>query len=456
MSALLEVDPNRVEQGSVPEDLDRKLFGKQWNDSCPGDELALMEDIANQKLKINALWEDVDKKKRDISAVWSLVEERRQQLFALRARRAPVTRLPDDVLMMIFEVGAVEIGSREYSGSIQLLCPQVCRRWRAVACHSPYLWSRFQICHLRSLELAEHQAALHAPYRFGILVFFGCTVTLKRGTLLKRFSKFVAKFPDQISYWNTEIELTLDTFTVPARFFCFPSLSRLTLVIQEGSVQDVGQLLIGCPNLRYLAMTGGYFNRPSPIRAELKSLENLTMTDCGLDLLSQTVQLPLPSLRRLAVNRSYCVRELLPQLPNLVELSLSGSHTVQEAILCLQELPVKAAVMLPMLHTLSVEWLWEYRTDVARSKLLDFMIQRQSSPSPLQLLRMCPKLNEEDALIPAHTRFLQPSNISPIFQGAQVDVFFVRGITAGFSTGMEERIQRIMKMMMKVTKPIIA
>ncbi|KZO92914.1 hypothetical protein CALVIDRAFT_540591 [Calocera viscosa TUFC12733] len=95
----------------------------------------------------------------DAKTALAAAEER---AFALRARRAPINRVPDDILLEIFHAGAVDLGMSYDKGGIrmepfQVLIAAVCPRWRSLAHGTPSLWSRIRIQSPYDLDSARLQ-----------------------------------------------------------------------------------------------------------------------------------------------------------------------------------------------------------------------------------------------------------------------------------------------------------
>ncbi|KZT53079.1 hypothetical protein CALCODRAFT_63995 [Calocera cornea HHB12733] len=88
-----------------------------------------------------------------------------KRIFALRAPRAPITRIPDEILEMIFESGAETVpmfhNRQDSDSTFQEHCLQVCQRWRRVCTSYQSLWTSYSIhdiggiCQLE-LYLAQH------------------------------------------------------------------------------------------------------------------------------------------------------------------------------------------------------------------------------------------------------------------------------------------------------------
>ncbi|EJT96707.1 hypothetical protein DACRYDRAFT_60154, partial [Dacryopinax primogenitus] len=134
------------EFGQEPEK--RPQFGDRWNASAPQDEILSLGRVEEMKEKLEAA-------RTVVLALELALQTEKNILFRLRARRAPITRLPDDVLSLIFAHGAdilqplvssdEEKAPRTRRPPFQLVCAQVCDRWRRVAFHTAEVWSSFRI-----------------------------------------------------------------------------------------------------------------------------------------------------------------------------------------------------------------------------------------------------------------------------------------------------------------------
>ncbi|KZT53080.1 hypothetical protein CALCODRAFT_501505 [Calocera cornea HHB12733] len=99
-----------------------------------------------------------------------------KRLFALRAQRAPIARVPDEILRIIFEYGAetTQMSEQQWrrETTFQARCVQVCHRWRRVATDCTSLWTTYRIHNfegLRALELLLKHRHTTCPLSIEVL-----------------------------------------------------------------------------------------------------------------------------------------------------------------------------------------------------------------------------------------------------------------------------------------------
>ncbi|KZT53086.1 hypothetical protein CALCODRAFT_64100 [Calocera cornea HHB12733] len=185
--------PRRTAQKGAPP-VARELdinFGERWHSKSPARELDLIDTISKTKL--------------DIQRLTTFLKQSEDALFSERSRRAPISRIPDDILTMIFEVKVDELRPsqtatrrlEQHSPPRQLVCSQVSRRWRQVAFRTSSLWSCFVIHNTRSLEFALSILS-KLTCRFGLALGLKCSVTKTAGPLLQRIASTVSRYRNRM------------------------------------------------------------------------------------------------------------------------------------------------------------------------------------------------------------------------------------------------------------------
>ncbi|KZO90344.1 hypothetical protein CALVIDRAFT_542749 [Calocera viscosa TUFC12733] len=215
---------------------DRPDFGERWNQAALEDERLLRQEIERERHEIERKLHEMEPASQDldIERLQSSLLFKRRRLFTLRAKRAPITRVSDDVLALIFEYSADDL--RPYfseMGRKSLPCQvgysHVCRRWRRVAWQTPYLWSRFDIDSERTLRYAEEMLSEHDPVSFGVTIQRPCSSPLSEDPLLRSICTFVSA--QSYRLWHLQVDMCdhgiEDLFTGAA--YDFPVLRSLLI-----------------------------------------------------------------------------------------------------------------------------------------------------------------------------------------------------------------------------------
>ncbi|KZO92903.1 hypothetical protein CALVIDRAFT_540582, partial [Calocera viscosa TUFC12733] len=150
-------------------------FSELTRTTPPPEELRACDDVSHWNQEIASL----EALLLDAKTALAAAENR---AFALRARRAPINRVPDDILLEIFHAGAVELGLPYDEDGIrmepfQVLIAAVCRHWRNLAHGTPSFWSRILIQHPYDSDSARLHLwlSLSKPSTLSLVVscFFG-------------------------------------------------------------------------------------------------------------------------------------------------------------------------------------------------------------------------------------------------------------------------------------------
>ncbi|KZT53083.1 hypothetical protein CALCODRAFT_501511 [Calocera cornea HHB12733] len=370
---IAEVPP----ASTVENNPDRPDFGERWNATCPADESRLIDIIKSADLEIVSIQSVLNERQ-------SQLRKKQDDLYALRARRAPITRVPDDVLSLIFESHAAvlepRITSKGEQPPFQIICAQVSRRWRTVAYHTASLWSRFRIADRRSLEYATSLTMVHLS-PFGITLDLKCSATRAKGPLFRELMGFVScrssrlkylhsdmchhangHFFDRMAYsfplleairltpgfclWAEELDdlwdgrgiasapmlrdVAIEGGILPMDFLVFPNISRLSLSeVYEGIWYEVVSLLADFPRLQNLRLND-ITTLPeddtihSRISLRLDHLQTLTIQDCTPSFMRPPVMLHFSSLIALTLIRL----DLNVLNPSMATLFLQQLNTV--------------------------------------------------------------------------------------------------------------------------------
>ncbi|KZO90358.1 hypothetical protein CALVIDRAFT_603021 [Calocera viscosa TUFC12733] len=153
-------------------DDERPDFGHRWNEAALEDERLLHQQIEHERRKIEHERRQIEKARHHIELHQASLISKRDRLFTMRANRAPITRVSDDVLSLIFEFSADDLNPQ--INPCQVICSHVCHRWRTVAFRTSSLWTRFEIDSERSLSYAEQQLDEHKPFRFEVNIAPSC------------------------------------------------------------------------------------------------------------------------------------------------------------------------------------------------------------------------------------------------------------------------------------------
>ncbi|KIJ62918.1 hypothetical protein HYDPIDRAFT_114044 [Hydnomerulius pinastri MD-312] len=77
-----------------------------------------------------------------LDAVRSSLNAKRQEAASLHNRSAPINSIPNEMLLAIFENAVCSQTYHWIPLPVEVAVSRVCRRWRALAVHSPKLWTR--------------------------------------------------------------------------------------------------------------------------------------------------------------------------------------------------------------------------------------------------------------------------------------------------------------------------
>ncbi|KZT53084.1 hypothetical protein CALCODRAFT_501514 [Calocera cornea HHB12733] len=178
-------------------------FGQRWTEAAPGSERQLLDSIADTKNEIERVRADL---KRQEARLQSELQCQEARLFAARATRAPISRLSDDILTIIFEANAESMlqppvaRTKRNEGNpaaFQLVCSQVCHRWRQVAFRTSSLWSSFLMEDRRSVDFALIMLK-GLSCRFGLVLRLYCSASQKRHPLIRRLLDGVTPYIMQL------------------------------------------------------------------------------------------------------------------------------------------------------------------------------------------------------------------------------------------------------------------
>ncbi|EJT96731.1 hypothetical protein DACRYDRAFT_119943 [Dacryopinax primogenitus] len=174
------------------------VFGERWKEAAPENEIRLRDAI--------------EKTEKDIKELYDLLEKQKEELFVARARQAPIARVPDDVLGLVFEALAKHLNSTRnkatsssgLSTADQLACAQVCSRWRRVAFDTSALWSPFVINRDTGMLALEFAAFLLArtSWPFGLEFTLTCD---KIGDLFKRSAAMLSRYGSRLTFLSLKV-----------------------------------------------------------------------------------------------------------------------------------------------------------------------------------------------------------------------------------------------------------
>ncbi|KZO90366.1 hypothetical protein CALVIDRAFT_542776 [Calocera viscosa TUFC12733] len=117
--------------------------------------------------KVRQLMADIAETTTRLEQMKAELERLNKQLFALHAQKAPIARIPDEILIAIFEAGAETLPmfssayKRRLDIPFQRTCTRVCRRWRQVAESCTSLWATTSIHDVGGIRMFECHLARH-------------------------------------------------------------------------------------------------------------------------------------------------------------------------------------------------------------------------------------------------------------------------------------------------------
>ncbi|KZO90370.1 hypothetical protein CALVIDRAFT_396324 [Calocera viscosa TUFC12733] len=294
-------------------------FGAPWHASATEHERQLIHSIADTKKEIERAREAWRQQEDHLNSELQSQEER---LYVARAARAPITRISDDVLKLILEANAEQrVLGWEYTtkrkqkrwNSFQLVCSQVCSRWRRVAFNTSALWCSFTIADKRSLD---HTLLLlgHIHCRFGLILALKCSRANRiQASLLRRLADAVSRYSTRL------IRLAFFMCTHAVHHFAASLKSPLSSLRQFRYLEDWSDCANSDGDLRI--WNGEYF-QATP---DLTRLE-FTSVSLSADFVS------IPSVTHLRLSQTHSRRScvsgpwlcsFLSKLPNLQELRLA-------------------------------------------------------------------------------------------------------------------------------------
>ncbi|KAF7291406.1 F-box domain-containing protein [Mycena indigotica] len=333
--------------------------------------------LASQTAKLGELDAEAVRLQDLLNTVNSKRNELRDFIDAHTALVAPMRRVPEEILRLVFlETLPENRGAAMHPSESPLLLSRVCRYWRDLALAMPKLWSSIHIvvppvAHPRAGPVAENLARwLHrgaaAPLDASLYLSRHPHIEEAPDMIDTQLSPLFAVLLAAASRWR-DMKLSLHNFRVSDEWALselqahdVPQLRRMDL----SPVRDVQLPFLATPSLRHLTTEGRV-----PLFPENIAWHNLVSLDIQVTMQETAIALPFPflphcvSLESLAVSMDRG-RPLIPQdaagfaLPRLTTLNIGVFERGVDVS------PAIAIINAPILHTALIA------QDLTASKIL--------------------------------------------------------------------------------------